>query len=186
MKKHADPSNPVEAALQQKQALPAFIGSVDAAKLLGMSQDTLERLVADGRITKITAGTFDIVQLIREFVAYKGGIGARSEVEKQKAIKLLRENRTANRELITVADHTEDINRLFIVFRTWLKALPGRIASTGANTEPAVLRELVRVECARVKDELGDVLAGKSESDPVEPGPDGETDTHSGHLGSAN
>lgn len=186
MKKHDDSSATLNAKRQEIQPLSRVISSGDAALALDISQATLERLVTDGRITKVSHGTFDIIQLFREFVAYKGGIGARSEVEKQKAIKLSRENREANRKLIPVSTFSEDITTMFSTFQIWLKALPGRIASTGANTEPAVLRELVRVECARVKDDLGSIVAGRPEDLDLELGEDVEADTHPGRMGSAN
>jgi hypothetical protein len=144
-------------------------------RLLGISKAHLGRLVKAGVVPKLGPDAFDPFTANRAFLAHRAvGEGPKRRIDEQKAVKLERENRVAARTLMPTSEALDAVDFLCLIFKNWTRALPGRIASVAANAEPAVLREAVRVECARVVEELAkaaaanDFAAGPADAPPFD------------------
>jgi hypothetical protein len=119
-------------------------------------------------------------------VKYERGESPRRSIEEQKAEKLKRENALARGELMEIKDHEEAIDQLCAALKTWFRAFPGRISSTGAMKPAPVLHELARIECVRAMEEMRASAAEDFAQIPEESDEDAQTDTHSGRMGRAN
>lgn len=164
-----------------------LINLKDACWLIDMSQPNFIKLVKEGVFSQAGPSSYCPRTLYKEHWQYKmqSEDSPRKTIEEQKAAKLTRENRVANRELIEMTTLREVVALMLVAFKSWIRSLPGRVASTGAMSEASVLREIIRVECARVIEELRD--SAEKGLIPNESIPDeDETDTHSGRMGSTN
>jgi hypothetical protein len=134
---------------KDRRVVPEFVGAAYIAQLLGISENGLHDLVRDGRITKISTGKYDPIVAVRQYREYKMGVGARSEVEQQRAVKLKRENTVAMRELIPMEDARQVIFEMSATFNQGMDALPSRIAVRGEMKSKAELTEIVRAEVSK-------------------------------------
>lgn len=169
--------------------LPEEVGAAALAGVLRVNPQTIKKWHEAGHLKQCRPGWYNLSDAVHAWAEYKYGSGEdspRKVIEQQKALKLKRENARENNELIPSVYHEGAIDRLCLAMKVWFRALPGRISSVGAMTEAGVLRELVRVECARAAEEIRVAAQSDFESLPPELGEDASTDTHAGHLGRPN
>jgi hypothetical protein len=166
-----------------------YIGMVDVGFLAGVSLPTVQGWIRDGIITEVVPQGYDAHEVwdaVWKHKAREGPSSSRKIIDEQKALKLQRENSVADRKLISLEKHLQAVDQMMVVFRSWVRALPGRMASTCIMVEAAVVRENARIECARVIEEMREASEVDFEEDTLAPVEDDETDTHSGRMGRAN
>ena len=167
--------------------VPEYATITGIAYMLGVSNVTVARLVNDKIIPRTARGLYPLQACNIAYVNYRtrsGDTNPRKIIDEQKAAKLERENRVATKKLMPTNEALAAIDYLCLIFKTWIRAMPGRIASIAANAEPAVLREAVRVECARVVEELAKAAAlNNFEAAPAEDGGDAAAHPDTGRVG---
>jgi hypothetical protein len=186
------PPQPTEkkqrAASSRNPQIPEAVGPKQIALLLGLSQARTSVMIRDGILPQHAPGLYSPRDCVAAYYRYQLSTSPtpRRTIEEEKAAKIQRENKLANRELMRTAVHLEVIDRIMIAVRGWLRSLPGRVASAGANSDAAVLREVIRVEVARVTQEMERAASADNfEADTVASEEDAETDTHPGRVGGA-
>jgi len=135
--------------------IPITVTSKQLATFLRVTPRTISNWTREGHLKQRAGGVYDFYDAVLSWAQRDHG-STRKEIEAAKAEKIKRENAVAANKLVPLDRYHADIVRIVSALRMWLKALPGRVASSGAMKDPASLREIVRVECARVIEEISD------------------------------
>ncbi len=162
---------------------PHNVTATVAARLMGVSPQTIARMVGDGRLSKKSNGKFDLETVFTQYIAYLTGSadakipGSRAALLQQQERKLKLENDQREGKLILLTDASSLFAEWCHRIKIGITAIPGRVASELApKKKPAAVRKVLN-------DEINTVLryATKAFGELPEVGTEGKGNSSNGN-----
>lgn len=134
------------------EPMPEFTGTVGLAQALGVNPATINKWTHEGHLKQATPGKYAVTESIHAWARMQYGVGEspRRSIEEEKANKLKRENRLAERELFEAKDVHEVIFEMGAVFNHGIEHIASRIAVRGEMKPMGELLEIAREEASRI------------------------------------
>src|SRR5436305_1881441 len=123
----------------------ALVGLNEIAGVLNISERRVQQLAAAGVIPRHSKGKYDALECAARYIRFlqEGGAGAdvpaqRARLLEAQALKVERENRVADRELVPIGEYRRRMVAMITTARTRLLHLPGRVAPQLVGESQAV------------------------------------------------
>jgi len=151
--------------------------------LLGISEQTFQKLKSAGVFAPIERGTYDLPEVITAWVSYHVDGGTNSDLTEERRLLTIAQRKqieqrmeVERRESVRLSEVARTFNEAMVLIASQLDGLAGRVAGEVAGLDdPAAVRDLLFSESRRIRDVAASKLTawatGGNGGDPACPTP---------------
>ena len=142
--------------------------------MLGISEQTFQKLKAAGVFIPLERGTYDLKEVIAAWVGYHLDGGTNRDLTEERRLLTIAQRkqieqrmRAEERELVPLHEAQRAFNETMVLVASQLDGLPGRAAGEVAGLDdPAAVRDLLFTETRRIRDVAAAKLAAWAAGGP--------------------